>query len=81
MSTAIQGQRYEHAVTLARHALDAVRDACDTMNVNARALSKTIARSGPTTAQPAVGHAPVHPSAVSATGSRGRRTRRRRRRL
>ncbi len=41
VSTAIQGQRYEHAVTLARQALDAVRDACDTMNVNAQALSKT----------------------------------------
>ncbi|WP_328760654.1 hypothetical protein [Streptomyces sp. NBC_00271] len=39
--TAIQGQRYEHAVTLARQALDAVRDACNTVNVNARALSKT----------------------------------------
>ncbi len=38
--TAIRDGRYEHAVTLARQALDAVRNDCDTVNVNARALSK-----------------------------------------
>ncbi|GGS81083.1 hypothetical protein GCM10010222_22970 [Streptomyces tanashiensis] len=38
--TAIRDGRYEHAVTLARQALDAVREACDTVNVNARATSK-----------------------------------------
>ncbi|MGW4823530.1 hypothetical protein ACWEP4_32430 [Streptomyces sp. NPDC004227] len=38
--TAIRDQRYEHAVTLARAALDAVREACDTQRVNARAASK-----------------------------------------
>lgn len=38
--TAIRDQRYEHAVTLARAALDAVREACDTQNVNMRALAK-----------------------------------------
>ncbi|WP_331720307.1 hypothetical protein OG985_50245 (plasmid) [Streptomyces sp. NBC_00289] len=38
--TAIRDQRYEHTVTLARQALDAVREACDTQNVNARAAGK-----------------------------------------
>ncbi|NUK03231.1 hypothetical protein [Streptomyces lunaelactis] len=39
--TAIRDQRYEHAVTLARAALDAVREACDTQKVYARAAAKT----------------------------------------
>lgn len=38
--TAIRDQRYEQAVTLARAALDPVREACDVQRVNARALAK-----------------------------------------
>ncbi|MFD7879857.1 hypothetical protein ACFV5G_38245 [Streptomyces sp. NPDC059766] len=38
--TAIRDQRYEHAVTLARAALDAVREVCDTQKVYARAAAK-----------------------------------------
>jgi hypothetical protein len=39
--TAIRDQRYEHAVTLARAVLDAVRETCDTQKINARAMQKT----------------------------------------
>ncbi|MGW9030955.1 hypothetical protein ACWGQ5_44260 [Streptomyces sp. NPDC055722] len=39
--TAIRDRRYEHAVTLARAVLDAVREACNTQKVNARAMAKT----------------------------------------
>ncbi|MFD8384944.1 hypothetical protein ACFV2X_41570 [Streptomyces sp. NPDC059679] len=38
--TAIGDQRYEHAVTLARQALDAVREACNTQKVYDQAVKK-----------------------------------------
>jgi hypothetical protein len=39
--SALREQRYEHAVILARQALGAVREICDTQNANARALAKS----------------------------------------
>lgn len=41
--TAIRDGRYEHAVTLARQALDAVRETCNTTNVYNRAVNKKAA--------------------------------------
>ncbi|MGI5518670.1 hypothetical protein [Streptomyces sp. CA-106131] len=38
--TAIRDQRYEHAVTLARQALDAVREACNTQKLHDQATKK-----------------------------------------
>ncbi|MET9588138.1 hypothetical protein ABZY10_34680 [Streptomyces sp. NPDC006539] len=44
--TAIRDQRYEHAVTLARQALDAVREACNTRKVHDQAVQKKAGERG-----------------------------------